>query len=251
MMKNSIKQSILGYIRRQGFDVSRYSPELRGVDPLQDMRHFLQSMRSPVIFDVGANVGQSVVKFRGMFPGAMIHSFETSPTTFSTLSVNCENQPDVHLWNVGVGANAGTLPFLENSHAVMSSFLPPDEAAWGTVVKTTEVPVVTLDGFAMEHDIPYIHVLKSDTQGYDLEVFKGAEELMSQNRIGLIYFEIILSRMYENLPSFQETMGYLLDRNFILVSFYESNFQNDVTSWTDALLINREFHKRFLEDVRK
>ena len=81
----------------------------------------------------------------------------------------------------------------------MSSFLAPSEFAWGNVEKTTEVEVVTLDSFSVENNINFIHILKSDTQGYDLEVFKGAEGLMRQNQIGLIYCELIFSNMYKNM----------------------------------------------------
>jgi len=107
-----------------------------------------------------------------------------------------------------------------------------------------------LDSFAIKHDIDFIHILKSDAQGFDFEVLKGASDLMEENRIALIYFEFIFSDMYKNLPSFHEVFRYLCERNYSLVTFYESHFQEELVSWTDVLFINREFYRSRVEQGR-
>jgi len=119
--------------------------------------------------------------------------------------------------------------------------------SWGKVGKSTSVDVTTLDSFARSHGIDFIHILKSDTQGFDFEVFKGASHLMEEDRIALIYFEFIFSDMYENLPSFHDVFRYLCERDYSLVTFYELYFQEELVSWTDALFINREFNRRRVE----
>lgn len=246
MMK--IKYAIRRIVRKYGFDIVRYHGEQRvGVDPLADMDRFLEGNRSPVILDVGGNVGQSVLKFKSQFPNPIIHSFEPSPSTFEKLKANCGNYAGVKTWNLGVGSSNTTLAFQENECSDMSSFLSPSEFSWGKILRTTSVEVTTLDTFARDNNINFVHILKSDTQGYDLEVFKGASGLMKENKIGLIYFEFIFSDMYKDLPSFHDLFGYLSDRNFSLVAFYESHFQGDLVSWTDALFINREFNQRRVE----
>ncbi len=201
-------------------------------------------MKKPVVFDVGANVGQSVESFRQAFPGSLIHSFEPSPTTYAKLRARCEGMRDVSTWNYAAGADRATLSFTENTKPDMSSFLAPGELCWGSVERVTPVQVVTLDSFAEEQGIEFIHVLKSDTQGYDFEVFKGAERLMNENKIGLIYFEFIFSDMYKNLPAFHEVFRYLQEHDFSLVSFYESHFQQDLVSWTDVMFINRAYNQQ-------
>ena len=250
---NIVKRTIRRIVRGAGFDIVRFQEDplvVRfqgdgiGVTPFEDMRHFLEGQESPVIFDVGANIGQSVKKFRDLFPKCLIHSFEPSPSTYEKLRTNCENTSGVKTWNFGVGSTNTTLTFSENNHSDMSSFLKPSTYSWGTVVKTTEVQVVTLDSFARDQNIDFIHVLKSDTQGFDFEVFKGANQLMMENRIGLIYFEFIFSDMYKDLPSFDEVFRYLSDRNFALVAIYEQHYQDDLVSWADALFISRDFKRK-------
>lgn len=243
-MMNIIKNSIRNLVRRSGFDIVRFPKKQLGVDPFIDMQHFLSGYEKPVIFDVGANVGQSVDRFKLTFPESSIYSFEPSPTTFEKLRTHCEKLMGVKIWNQGVGSCDTIQAFEENECSVMSSFLKPSEFCWGKVLKSTDVQVVTLDTFTRDHNIEFIHILKSDTQGYDFEVFKGASRLIMENKIGLIYFEFIFSDMYKNLPLFHDVLRYLSVHNFDLVTFYEPFFQKDLISWTDVLFISRHFNQR-------
>jgi len=247
-----LKEAIRTLVRRSGFDIVRarkgsIGKDTIGVDPFIDMQRFIKGQKQPVIFDVGANVGQSVDRFIRAFPVSSIHSFEPSPSTYKKLRKHCEKIPGVRTWNYGVGSCNRTLVFQENIHSEMSSFLAPSKACWGHIVKVTDVQVITLDSFAREQNIEFIHILKSDTQGYDFEVFKGARRLMSENRIGTIYFEFTFSDMYKDLPSFYDVFRYLSENNFDLVTFYEPHFQEELVSWTDALFINRDYYLKIIE----
>src|SRR5207253_4668851 len=97
--------------------------------------------------------------------------------------------------------------------------------------------VRTIDSYCAERGITIIDILKSDTQGFDLEVIKGAARLLEQRRIQLIYMEITFSDMYKGLPRFDEIYGFLADRGFALVSFYDFYYQHGRAGWTDALFV--------------
>jgi hypothetical protein len=87
-----------------------------------------------------------------------------------------------------------------------------------------------------------VDILKSDTQGYDYEVLRGAEETIQASKIGLIYFEFTFSDMYETLPPFDRVFRHLIDRNFALVSMYDFHHQNELASFADMLFVNRDYH---------
>jgi len=133
------------------------------------------------------------------------------------------------------------MTLLENSASDMSSFLPLGDTGWGTVERQTSVDVKTVDQVCAEAGVRQIDILKSDTQGFDLEVFKGAEQTISLNRVGLIYFEVIFSDMYRGAPSFSEVYDYLLARGFLLVSIYNFTYQNELASWADALFVHKSY----------
>ena len=228
------------FANKLGFDIVRFIPEHAGKNPFVDMRTFLHDDQ-PVIFDVGANLGQSIQRFNFVFPEATIHSFEPSPTTFDRLVRQAADIEGVHLWNFALGASPGEMTFLENSHSDMSSFLPLSDLGWGEITKETPVEVRTIDAFIEQEAIERIDILKSDTQGFDLEVFKGAERAMAMNRIGLIYFEIIFAEQYQQLPSFSEIFEFLTQRDFKLVSFYKIYYQRKLAGWTDALFVHTSY----------
>ena len=222
----------LGYkiIRNTGIVVQK---EKR--DPRSDMRKFGRRSNAPVILDVGANRGQSIKFFKSEFPDSIIHSFEASPTTFEELKKNSAMKNEVYLWNYALGAAKGKQQFFENTYAEMSSFFDLGELGWGKVKNKTWIDVETIDNFCSMYDIEYVDILKSDTQGFELQILHGAESMMDRNKIGLIYLEIIFSNMYYNLPPYYEIFEFLFKKKFHLIAFYDMYYQKNLASWTDAL----------------
>ena len=215
-----------------------------GFDPFGDMRKFVSSPR-PLMLDVGANVGQTACLFHDYFPGCITHSFEPSPTTFVELHKHVAKVANAYAWNCGLGSAPGKLLLRENEHSDMSSFLPPGDRGWGKIKKETIVDVQTVDEFCREQNIERIDVLKSDTQGFDLEVFKGAKEMMRQNRIGLLYFEVTFIELYKNLPSFAEIFDFLINHGFLLVTFYRFHYRRkcnkSMVAWTDVMFVHESY----------
>lgn len=73
-----------------------------------DMCGFVKS-KAPILFDVGANVGQTINNFRRHFKESTIHAFEPSPSTFQTLCDLTLEMGGLHLANAGLGAGTGLL----------------------------------------------------------------------------------------------------------------------------------------------
>lgn len=235
-----MKQAVRKALRLLGYDIRRVASSTNNVvgqDPWDDMASFLDTRR-PLVFDVGANTGQSVRTIRTRFPGSILHSFEPSPSTFTELEEKCGGLPDVSLWNCGLGSGQAEKTLLENFRSDMSSFLPLGASGWGMVVKETRVMVDTIDAFCTDKGIVHIDILKSDTQGYDFEVLKGAEGMMASRSISLIYFEVIFSDMYRGVGSFDQAYELLIRHGFRLVSFYDLWYQGRLASATDALFVH-------------
>ena len=220
-----------------GYSISR-RPQGIGADPFADMSKLVGTPR-PLIFDVGANVGQSVQFFRSWFPKAEIHSFEPSPTTFELLKHNVSGDRGARVWNYGLGSQNAELEFLENSLPECSSFLPPGQSAWGAVMQKTVVPVRTVDDFCAEHRIEKIDILKIDTQGYELEVLKGAERMCRAGVVSLVFCEMLIAEIYAGAASFGQLFDFLLSQGFLLVSFYDISYDKGLAGWMDGLFIHR------------
>jgi FkbM family methyltransferase len=227
-------------INKLGFDIYQFRSDQVGYDPIRDIRKF-SHMDNPLIFDVGANVGQSILRFSNQFPNYYIHSFEPSPSIFLELKKQARRYKNVRLWNCALGSSSGIMTLYENSNSDMSSFLSLGKSGWGTITKETPVEVKTIDQVVCEEKIDFIDILKSDTQGFDLEVFKGAEETFKSNKIGFVFFEVNFSDIYNNSPSFSEEFDFLIRRNFRLVSFYRFYYHNNLAQWTDALFVHESY----------
>jgi FkbM family methyltransferase len=227
--------------------LSRFRFEVRhvhqdiGRNPYRDIRNRIIKDRQLTLFDVGANLGQTVGHFRKYFNNPIIHCFEPSPTTFNELKKNLKNKDNLFLNNLALGPTRTEMDFIENTASDMSSMLEPGVDNWSKVKSRIPVRVETIDGYCAERGIYSIDVIKSDTQGFDLEVLKGASHLLNQNKVHLIFMEIIFSDMYKGLPRLDEIYAFLSDHGFSLVSFYKIYYQRDRGGWTDALFINPNY----------
>lgn len=226
-----------------GYQLFRTSPKSLGLSPYRDMSR-LVAPAQPVVFDVGANVGQTVAKMRKYLRSPVLHCFEPTPATFAKLSERCGQLDNVYLNNVGLADRAGELELHQLDSCEMNSFLPPAEDSWGNVVAREVVPVTTIDEYCVQRSIDRIDVLKTDTQGFDLDVIKGARQMIAENRVHLIYLELIFSHMYEGLPRFDEIYGHLADSGFKLVCFYRFSFQHDRAAVSDAMFVNPSYGKQ-------
>jgi FkbM family methyltransferase len=229
-----LRKAVKHLLRRAGIDI-RFIPEL-GFDAYDDMRK-LAATDAPLVFDIGANRGQTIEHFRGAFAHPVIHAFEPGRDTFANLQRRCAGIADLHLNNVALGARSESRTFLQNTRDDMSSFLEPSVDAWGEIADRYPVDVTTVDDYCAAHGIERIDILKSDTQGFDLDVLRGAQRMIDRRAIGLVFLEITFSDMYKRSPRFDEIYAFLADRGFALVSFYDFYYQRGRAGWTDALFI--------------
>jgi hypothetical protein len=80
--------------------------------------------------------------------------------------------------------------------------------------------------------------LKSDTQGYDLNVLQGATRRL-QRGVGLVYLEVNFANLYEGQGSFGKQYDVLTSLGFRLFSFYQIFRMGGLAGWTDALFVHQ------------
>lgn len=194
----------------------------------------------PIFFDIGANWGQTTKKMNENYSNVKIYAFEPSKICFESLKANFKSNT-ISLHNVAIGSSCGQLEFNEYSWSALNSLL---KRAYGTarIMETYLVDVVTIDDFCKNNAVSYINLLKTDTEGYELNVLKGASEMMRRNKIQFVYVEIFFNENYVGQSSFGDIYNFLLEKGFELVRFYDVLYTNEgVASKTDALFINKDF----------
>lgn len=237
--------SLKGYIREQlfkfGYDVRRRGHDDLGFNPYWDMGKLVVENGRPILFDVGANNGQSIAEFRKRFANPIIHAFEPSPSTYAKLTVQTAGIPDLYLRNFALGANCERKLLHENSVSTLTSLLPQGEACWGEIVNETQVEVRSMDSYCAESNITHVDVLKSDTQGFDLEVMKGGLGLLSQHRVRLVYVELNFCEIYQGVVRFEQIYAFLRDLGFLPVAFYNQHVRNSSLGWADGLFVDPQY----------
>ncbi len=144
-----------------------------------------------VFFDVGANVGTYSKMLVKQFPQSVIYCFEPNPHSFSELSKTCTGTQFI-LNNNGLSDKEGIVK-LHRDHATsgLTTMYKEVYEPLYHIHKTEEVSVqmITLDTFCKKNNIGKIDLIKIDTEGHGLAVLRGAQELISHGKIGIIQFE--------------------------------------------------------------
>lgn len=228
-----------------GYVVRHLQPDETGYDAFRDMRRLSDVETGAILFDVGANVGQSVALFRARFKSPIIHSFEASPSTFKQLKERTQGVPDLHLNNFALGAHTEQRIFQENANSTLSSFLPiGKDFVTAEVTAQVQVEVNTIDSYCSGAGVEHIDVLKTDTQGFDYEVLKGAVRMMQHHKIHLIFVELQLLDSYVGAGQFEDVYILLKNHGFLPMAFYKQTHHGShlaPLAEIDGLFLDQQF----------
>ncbi len=220
---------------RMGYSVRSLGDRstVTAVDLARDVAIHLGTVAHPVLFDVGANEGQTIEEMRRVFPDATIVSFEPSPRTFASLSRRLSGASRIRLENLAVGDTIGTLPFTVcGDWSVNDSLLRPTFSPDSTKV---DVAVTTLDRYCADHAIARVDWLKIDTQGFDLHVLRGAASLLARGDIRAVSAEAMFVPMYEGQPSLVDLLSFMQSQAYRLAGFYEQEYIANRLSYCNVL----------------
>lgn len=237
MMKKYLKK-ISG---RLGYTITKKNPNpLQDDNPLNAVKDFFNGSEA-IFFDIGMNYGQTTSKMRSFYPTAVIHGFEPSKKCFHHIKENLKTE-NVFLYHKAVGSENSFLEFNEYSWSALNSLLKRSFTQ-SKIEETYQVEVITVDSVCKDNQIPYINFLKTDTEGYELEVLKGASEMMRNNKVQFVFVEIFFKENFIGQSSFGDIYNFLQAHNFDLVRFYEMEIAGEgIANRTDALFINRAFN---------
>ena len=152
----------------------------------------LSEIRHPVIFDVGANVGDFSEYCWRVFGDCELHAFEPSVATYEILVSNLERAgTKVHAHCIGFsdGVREAKLYSSETGSTIASVHklqrpIRPFKDEFTEIVK-----LKTIDDFCVEQGIDRIDYLKLDIEGHEYFALLGARELLGAGAIRFIQFE--------------------------------------------------------------
>jgi FkbM family methyltransferase len=143
-----------------------------------------------IIWDIGANEGFYVdLLLKLVGPNGTIVAFEPSPESYEILTQKFSGYPNVHLKNVALADQNGVASFFQSPTSVTNSLAYNKNA-------TSQIRVM------VERGDTYVtnyspDVMKIDVEGYEYEVLKGMQKILSSPKLKCIFLEVHFSIMRE------------------------------------------------------
>lgn len=178
------------------------------------------------VIDVGANRGQYGSMLRRAGYGGRLVSFEPVSESFRFLSARAAGDCEWRVIRAALGSSAGTKDIKVYAASDLSSFLDTSAEASAALLDTEcvrieSVSVTTLDQVLPEAtaclDEPRLF-LKLDTQGWDLEVMRGATSAL--RHVCAVQSEISVNALYREMPSYDEALGFYRRLGFRPTGFF-------------------------------
>lgn len=215
-----MKRLIKSAVNRFGAHVFSDDSLPTGVNWLHDIRRSGFVGPRPVCFDVGANVGQTVLELRRLLPGSFIHAFEPFWAPYSQLLLACAGLNGVTPQALAMGEQAGSISVRPREQSVLNSLLQSGQPRDGAPLET--IRIETVDRYCVEHSIDCVDVLKTDTEGYDLQVLNGATQMLQSQRIGVVYSEVTFDPDNQQNTPFQLVFERLTASGYCFLGLYET-----------------------------
>ena len=86
------------------------------------------------------------------------------------------------------------------------------------------VDVTTIDRFCSDHNIARFSLLKIDTEGNDLNVIRGASDMLRGGLIDVVVAECSLTQTSKRLVSFSALQGAMREYGYVCFGIYDQSF---------------------------
>lgn len=253
----SVKKFLKSIVNFFGYQLRKKDKEIKNLS--FDEIYKLKIQPTPIIFDVGANQGQSIERFKKIFNNPIIHAFEPINYEYKKLKKKYLKEKNIIIKNYAIGdkiekknlyvtVGSGNSSF--NKLKKNTEWIKVRSKQYNTNLENytqneEEVEIITLDDYCGKNNINNIDILKIDTQGYEDKVLAGSENILKNNIIKTIECEIMLDNVYEKYFTFSDLEKFLTHNNFRLVGLntVNNNLFSGIVFFADILYFNKNKFK--------
>lgn len=211
--------------------------------------NYLFNKKKVVIFDVGANKGQTIKRFQKVFENNLFFCFEPTKRICQKLKENFLHKKNIKIFNFGISNKVSKIKFFDYKYSSVNSFIPIDKKSKfykarkeilnikenEKFLETYNVQITTIDKIVKKLKIDKIDILKIDTQGFEDKVLEGSSQLLKKGKIKVIELELILGFGYTKSLSFFDIEKILTKYKYKLIAISTagnvisySNYQTDL-----------------------
>lgn len=191
--------------------------------PAERRARLLGAYDVDLVVDVGANVGQYAAALRAAGYEGRVTSFEPLAAPYAVLADAADGDRAWEAWRLALGARRGAARANVAEDPRNSSVLKVGERHLRAVPDSRTVAVENVRMERLDDLWPHLTAgarhpyLKIDTQGYELEVLRGAGSALDD--VVLVEAELSLLPTYDAGPLFGDVVPFLAGRGFAPVAF--------------------------------
>lgn len=212
-MKIILLNLIKYFFRFFGIEISLYKN--KKVDVFDKIYKNLIIEKKIIIFDIGANRGQSINRFKKIFNDASYHCFEP-------LSSECEKirgkygNSKVKINNIALSNKIEEeVDFYVNKFNETSSLFSSEPKNKNFISdRKIKIQTDTIDNYVLKNKINKINLMKIDTQGNEEKILIGAEKCLKNKIFDFIELEMIVGNIYNTEISFNNIEKLLLPNGY-------------------------------------
>jgi len=188
----------------------RYRPPGANLNFLR-LARMTTARREGLVVDVGANIGDGVALLRGHGVDAPILAVEGAPEFAELMRRNVARLADIEI----------AVCLLAERPGGDLSLATADGS--GTAVEgVAAVPVATIDQLCDDHDVRRIALLKTDTDGFDAKVLRGAQRTLAA--LGpVLFFECDETYLRRNGDSAAGLLEFLADQDYAWIAAWDND----------------------------
>ena len=217
------------------FDITQYSD----FDCLYLVKDVYQDKKGLVLFDIGANVGQTSAKFISKFIEPRIYCFEPVKNTFALLTQNLKNYPSIKLYQLAMGEKPGKVEIYHKENTQLNTLVSAlNEPAKNNGSTSEVIEITTVDEFVKINGLTKIHLLKSDTEGFEKQVIEGAKNMLSSKRIDMLYIEVGFNTEDIQHNYWLDIVNVLKGYQYYFAGLFEVNYDGKISiCYANALFL--------------
>ncbi len=225
--KIKVAHRLRNLLRGRGLEVMRFHPNTTPSILGWHLARLFPRLQIDCVLDVGARLGEYGTWLRANGYTGRIVSFEPVAENFDQLRQAAAGDPKWTVHRFALGSEGGRRDINVTGGTNFSSFLEPTAYASSefgqrvSVSRRESVEIRRLDDLwdeAVEMDGKPRVYLKMDTQGWDIEVLKGAASSLPS--VLALQSEISVQAIYQGIPSHASSIEYLTQLGFELSGLF-------------------------------
>ena len=195
-------------------------------------------LKIDTVYDIGANRGHWGQQVKaGSLKNSFFYLFEGNPEHEQSL----KNTGLPYYIGILSSPNQTTVDYYKGGDSTGNSYYKENTYHYEGVAPVT-METRTLESVIQEAELPIPNFIKIDTQGSELDVLSGAENILGQ--VDLVYLECPIAKYNIGAPNIQDYLSYMRGQGFVASSLLEIHEGDHLLVQVDIMFINMRTRER-------